>query len=151
MVTYGQKTEKVSMFLPEETIIAAGPVIIENGKVLLNREKKRDGTDSPYFMFPGGKMETPTETFEAVCIREAKEELGIDIEILRPLKPMLVYQPNKPGKMAILIHYLAKRKSDIHPGPETLEWNWFDIHHLPENCTPNVREVIEAYLSEQNI
>lgn len=137
------------MFLPPETIIAAGPVIIEDGKVLLNREKKRDGTDSPYFMFPGGTLDEPTDTFEAVCIREAKEELGIDIEILRPLKPMLVYRPDKPGKMAILIHYLAKRNSDIHPGPETLEWNWFDLNNLPENCTPNVREVIQAYLSEQ--
>lgn len=137
------------MFLPPETIIAVGPVIIEDGKVLLNRERKRDGTDSPHFMFPGGTLDEPTDTFEQVCIREAKEELGIGIQIIRSIKPMIVHRPDKPGKMAILIHYLAKRIGDINPGPETLEWNWFDLNNLPENCTPNVREVIETYLQEQ--
>lgn len=130
------------MKLPEGTIIAAGPVIIEDGKVLLNRERKSDGEESPYFMFPGGTMEDFDEPFEEVAKREAKEEVGIDIEIIKPLRTLLVKRPGKET-YAIIISYLAKRIGDIVPGPETIEWGWYDIHNLPENCAPNVVEIIE--------
>lgn len=94
------------MSIPEKTIIACGPVIIEKGKVLLNREAKDYGT-SPW-LFSGGKMEDLDAGFEETCIREVKEEMGIDIEIIRPLKPMIVSRPEDKTQKAILIHYLAK-------------------------------------------
>jgi ADP-ribose pyrophosphatase YjhB (NUDIX family) len=43
------------MKLPANSIIASGPVIIENNNVLLNREQKEDGV-TPW-MFPGGEVE----------------------------------------------------------------------------------------------
>lgn len=138
--------------VPEETIIAAGPVIIEDGKVLLNREIKMNDIESPFFMFPGGKLETIQENPEDACHREVREELGLDIDILRPLKTLIVERPDAPDRYAILVHYLAKRKhpeKDITPRADrTVEWGWFDIHDLPKNCTDNVQEVIAAYLQE---
>ncbi|PLX28452.1 hypothetical protein C0581_02220 [Candidatus Parcubacteria bacterium] len=129
------------MKLPQNTIIAAGPVIIENDKVLLNREKKTHG--SSFFMFPGGTVENFDNPFEETCKRECKEELGIDIEIIRPLQTLAVKRPENEKEMAIVVHYLAKRIGEINPGPETLEWDWFDIHNLPENCAENVKIIIE--------
>jgi 8-oxo-dGTP diphosphatase len=38
--------------------------------------------------FPGGKVE-PGESPEAALIRELREELDIDVEILRPLTPVI--------------------------------------------------------------
>ena len=135
------------MDLPLGAIIAAGPVIIEDGKVLLNREVKKDGEESPYFMFPGGTVEDFSSSLEETAIREAKEELGIDIEIIKPLRTLLVFRPGK-DTVAVLVHYLAKRTGDIVPGPETIEWGWFDIQNLPENCAPNVFEIIEDIKKE---
>lgn len=132
------------MELPQNTILAAGPVIIENNKVLLNREIKSDGTHSPYFMFPGGTMDNLNQTLEEICKREAKEELGIDIKIIKPLNTLWVKRPDRET-YAILVHYLANRISEINPGPETIEWGWFDIDKLPDNCAPNVYQIIEEY------
>ncbi|MFH1286638.1 MAG: hypothetical protein ABII02_02715 [Candidatus Magasanikbacteria bacterium] len=48
------------MYLPPNTIIASEPVIIEDCKVLLNREKKPHG--ETIFMFPGGMIEDFSQT-----------------------------------------------------------------------------------------
>lgn len=132
------------MDLPNNTIIASGPVIIEDNKVLLNREKKSDGRESQFFMFPGGTMDDFNSTLEEVCKKEVKEELGIEIQIIKPLRTLWVNRPDK-NTYAILVHYLAKRIGEIKPGPETIEWGWFDINNLPENCAPNVYEIINDY------
>ncbi len=132
------------MTLPPNTIIACGPVIIEDGKVLLDKEEKDFGI-TPWF-FPGGKMEDFNGTFEDVCIREAKEELNIDVEILRPLRPLMMKRVEDDTRYTILIHFLAKRTGEISIGDDVVEWGWFDIHNLPEDCAPNVKIVIDDYL-----
>lgn len=135
----------------KDLIIVAGPVIIEDNKILLNREIKKGNIESPFFMLPGGKVK-PEESPRHACIREAAEELGISIEIIRPLETMIVDRPDNPGSKAILIHYLAKRISDIHPPAEaTVEWGWFDIHDLPKNCTDNIYTVVDLYLNESSV
>jgi ADP-ribose pyrophosphatase YjhB (NUDIX family) len=130
------------MYLPPNTVIAAGPVIIENDKVLLNREKKSDGVVSEWWMFPGGGVENFDISLEETCHREAKEEMGIDIEIIKPLRTLLLKRPDKDG-YAILVHYLAKRTSSINPGHETAEWGWFSPTNLPEKTAPNVIEILK--------
>ena len=63
-----------------ETIIAAGPVIIEDGKVLLDKEQKADHITR--WLFPGGKAEPEdNNNLKQTCRREVKEELNIEIEI----------------------------------------------------------------------
>ncbi len=123
-------------------IIASGPVIIENNKVLLNKH----GGDN-FWKFPGGRVENfdfdnELDSLETACRREAKEEMGIDLKIIKPLKPMMVQKPNDPKTQVILIHYLAERINEIQPGADIKEWDWFDINSLPENCAPNVEAVL---------
>jgi ADP-ribose pyrophosphatase YjhB (NUDIX family) len=126
------------MKLPNNSIIASGPVIIENNKVLLTREYKPDGI-SPW-MFPGGEVENFDTSLEETCRREVKEEMGIKIEIIKPLKPIML---NTGERVIILIHFLANRIGDIIPGKEIAEWAWHDINNLPDNCAPNIYEVIK--------
>ncbi len=151
MITYSNNTTNEcyssNMNLPTNTIIASGPVIIEDGRVLLNREIKKDGKESPYFMFPGGTVEDFSFPLEDTARRETREEVGIEIEIIKPLRTLLVNRPDKDS-LAILVHYLARRIGDIKPGPETVEWGWFDIDNLPENVAGNVRIIISDYLKE---
>ena len=128
-----------SMQLPPGSIIAVGPVIIEEGNVLLNREKKDDGI-SPWF-FPGGGVENFDLDLEETCRREVKEEMGIEIELLKPLRTLMVKRPDKDG-YAILVHYLAKRIGGIAPGPFIAEWGWHDMKNLPDNCAPNVIQIV---------
>ena len=57
--------------------IRAGIVLIQNGKVALI-ERHRAGLN--YFVFPGGGVDQG-ETLEQAAIREAMEELGIEVSI----------------------------------------------------------------------
>lgn len=129
------------MELPVGTIIASGPVIIENNKILLNKEKKEHG--STVWMIPGGMVENFDIPLEETCRREVKEELGIDIKIIRPLRTIIQRRPQAEDKLVILVHYLAERIGEIKPGPETIEWAWHDKNNLPSDCAPNVYEIIK--------
>ena len=57
--------------------IRAGIVLIQDGKVALI-ERHRAGID--YFVFPGGGMDKG-ETPEQAAVREAMEELGVEVAI----------------------------------------------------------------------
>ena len=133
-----------------DLIIASGPVIIEDKKVLLIRHG-----DDGLWKFPGGKVEWAEvgdsfEELEKVCLREVSEEMNLEIEILRPLKPMLIKRPDKPEAFVVLIHFLAKRVGEIKPGDDILEWDWFPIDQLPEQAAPNVAPVLAELSSSSS-
>ena len=134
----GQKNKK-----DIKIIIASGPVIIENEKVLLNKHG-----DDNFWKFPGGRVKDfdfkdTLNSLEEACRREAKEEMGFYVEIIRPLKPMMVPKPGDPDTQVILIHYLAKRLGEIKPGSDIKEYKWFNINNLPKDCAPNIEPVVE--------
>lgn len=131
------------MILPPNSLVASGPVIIENGQILLNQEQKPDGI-TPW-MIPGGEVEDFDASLEDTCRREVREEMGLEIEIIRPLRPML---HKHKGRVIILIHYLAKRIGEIKPADNIVAWAWHDIRNLPDNCTPNVYLIVQDYLAE---
>ena len=54
-------------------------VIIRNGKILAMHDDR-----SPYFYLPGGRVHLH-ETAENAVLREVREELGVNAEIVRPL------------------------------------------------------------------
>ena len=133
------------MILPPGTILAAGPVIIEQKKVLLVRQARRDGSITPWY-FPGGRIKPADTDITAACQREAKEELGIAINVIAPLNTTT---DEHNGMPVTLYHFLAKRIGDIHPGPDIVEWGWHNIYHLPKNCAPNVYKIIKSYKNSQ--
>ncbi len=121
----------------KEQIIASGPVIIENGKVLLNREQKDYGISE--WFFPGGQVEDGEDLRQA-CKREVREELGIEIEIIKQLKTI---ELKHSGKSVRLVHFLAKRIGEIKPAENIAEWAWHETNDLPDNCAPNVYEILK--------
>lgn len=65
--------------------VSSRAVIIENNKILLMfRRRIKDGEVKEYYVVPGGGVEN-NESLEETVIRELKEELNIDIEILEYL------------------------------------------------------------------
>lgn len=56
-----------------------GAIMIHDQKVLMMKDE-----GSSYFYVPGGRVKM-NETAETAVLRELKEELGIDGEIIRPL------------------------------------------------------------------
>lgn len=137
----------------KQITIASGPVIVEDGKVILNKH----GEDK-FWKFLGGKIEEydfkdPLNSFEETCRREAMEENGFDCELLLSLKPMMIPHPGKENAWVILIHYFAKRIGEINIGSDIDEIGTFDIDMIlndeypEENFAPNIIPVLREYAS----
>lgn len=133
------------MYLPPNSIIASGPVIIEeiDGKLctLLNKHLPTAEKPNPKWQFCGGEYEDFDHYFEETAKREAKEEMGIEIEIEKLINIILHKREN--GGIAILIHYLAKRIGEITPGDEIEDWGWFPVDELPDDVADNVKPILD--------
>lgn len=128
-----------------KNIVASGPVIIEEGKLLVNKDSKDD-----FYKLPGGTVEPDTEDLEEACLRETKEEINGEVEIIRPLHPMIIWKnPQTDEKMAILlIHYLSKlkNKEEIKPILPVKEVRWLDVEEIrrgKHDVAPNIKFLLE--------
>jgi ADP-ribose pyrophosphatase YjhB (NUDIX family) len=118
-------------------ITASGPVIVEKGKVLLNKHG-----DTSFWKFCGGSADDLESDLQEVAKKEAKSEMGIDIEIT-DFDPFLMHiRKEKNGEMldVILVHYNAKLKNkDIEPREDIKEWKWIALKDLEkEDLGPNI-------------
>ncbi len=124
-------------------IIASGPVIVEDNKVLLNKH------NDSFWKFCGGKLETLEEGLFEGAQREAREEMGIDIEKIKD-EPYLMYTPKPEEKEkidVILVHFLCKRIGEIKPGADIEEWAWIDIDDLKnyDDLAPNIIPTLKHF------
>ena len=119
-------------------VIASGPVIIKDNKVLLNKHGEVDN-----WKFPGGDIYDASGDLETWAARKVKEEMGLEVKIIKPLKPMVIWMEDE---VIVLIHYLAELiTEEIKPADYIKEHAWINIDNLPEDCAPNIKLVIEEY------
>ena len=117
-------------------IIASGPVIVEDNKVLLNQHG-----DTTFWKFCGGRVEDYEINLIETARREVREEMGLDIEIINQAPFLLHTTKEMPNETidVILVHYLARRIGEILPGEDIREWKWMPIDNLEkENLAPNI-------------
>jgi ADP-ribose pyrophosphatase YjhB (NUDIX family) len=137
----------------------AGNVIIEDGKILLLYSK-----DEEHWEVPGGKVEeneSPTHT----AVREAKEEIGVNIELERPFYTGefqhndQIFEWNgyissiKEGRPEIQDAVLGNEtayssNSEKCCGDKFKELKWFSREELEkcEELAPNIRMVESGIL-----
>ncbi len=115
----------------------AGNVIIEDGKILLLYRKDED-----HWEVPGGKVEegeSPTET----AVREAKEEIGVDVELK---KPFFSGEFQHDGELFLWHGYLA----EIEGEPEIQEGKfekveWIECSELDgKELAPNIEMILPS-------
>ncbi len=129
-----------------EKIIASGPVVIENGRLLVSNDGKDD-----FYKIPGGKIHEG-ESLEETCLREFHEETGLKCKIIKKLSTMrLSKKPGTEESIKIeLHHYLCKLigkiknyKPFIYDGHEI---RWIKITDLSEknySVAPNIKFLFE--------
>lgn len=124
-----------------KVIVASGPVIFKNGKTLLNISGK-----DTFWKFCGGIVEENENLIETAT-REAKEEMGINIEITNPEPFLLRTTKEKDGEFfdIILVHFLANFTGEIIPHKEVHEYAWLKINNLPENIAPNIIPTLKHF------
>ena len=122
--------------------VAAGAVVEHKGGIVLLRREidPRAG----FWVHPGGFVDRG-ETLEQAAIRESREEVGLDIEILG-LLGAFSFQDSE----VVVVTYAARATSgDPTVGDESLEVRTFDPAGIPweQLAFPSTRLALEAYLS----
>jgi 8-oxo-dGTP pyrophosphatase MutT (NUDIX family) len=123
-------------------IIASGPVIVEDNKVLLNKHG-----DTAFWKFCGGKVEDYETDLIANAKREVKEEMGIEVKIINE-EPFITFTRKETDAGiidVILVHFLAKRIGEISPGEDIREWAWHKLDNLPPDLGPNIIPVLKHF------
>ena len=118
-------------------------MIVEANKVLLDKH-----SDDSFWKFCGGRVEDFESDLKESAKREAKEELGIGLEILDDQPYFFYTEKEKDGAKisVILVHFLAKRIGEILPGKDIVEWKWIDCENLDkESLAPNIKPVLEHF------
>lgn len=129
-----------------KTVRVVAAIIIENGKVFATQRGYGEFKDG--WEFPGGKIE-PGETPEEAIVREIKEELDTEVEVIELLDTVEYDYPNfhlsmgcfickiKSGDLVLKEHEAAKWLTKDTLG--SLEWIPADMGLVGE---------IEKYLKE---
>ncbi len=102
---------------------ATAVIVNEHQRVLLHRRR-----DFYIWALPGGRIE-PGETGEAAAVREAREETGYDITILRLIGEYTRPHVSPGTQLAYLGNVVGG--TPIARGPETWEVKWFPLGALP--------------------
>lgn len=123
-------------------IVASGPVIVEDNKVLLNQHG-----DTSFWKFCGGSVRDFSHGLAHAAQDRAKDEMGMAVEILNPA-PFLLYTSKETDQGmidVILVHFLARRTSDIHPREDIRAWDWLPLDQLPPDLAPNILPTLRHF------
>ncbi len=106
--------------------MVASALIERDGRFLLVNAKV--GMPKGLWNLPGGHLDDG-ETFSKAVLREAKEETGLDIEILHPL--CIVHQ-NFQGRNTLIVSFSSRiiGGSVSPPAEEIEEARWFSFEEV---------------------
>jgi len=120
-----------------KAVIASGPVIIRNKKMLVVLDDK-----DPFLKFPGGSI-FKGKSLRQTCSIETMQEVKCCIEIIAPLEPIMLWKKPHTGERIpiVLIHWLAKLKNGQKPKKcrHTRQILWIDSKYRGYALAPNVR------------
>ncbi len=117
-------------------------IIVEfkRGVILIKRKNPPEG-----WALPGGFVDYG-ETFESAALREAKEETGLDIELIRQF-----HTYSDPGRdtrhHTITTVYIAKAHGSPIAGDDAKEVGIFKKEALPEQIAFDHREILIDYFT----
>lgn len=84
-------------------------IIITNDRKVILMYRKKDGKE--YYTIPGSHIEKEDKTIENALKREIKEEIGIEINIIKPIFETCVENWKKPGTYKKDLYYQCEYAS----------------------------------------
>jgi mutator protein MutT len=111
---------------PAAPLVGVGAVIVESGKILLIRRGHEPMKG--HWSLPGGALEVGEQLTEGV-IREAKEETGLNVEVLElvELLDRIFREKQRVQYHYVIADYLCRVKSGtLHAASDADEARWFE-------------------------
>ena len=132
-----------------KAVIASGPVIVRNKKMLVVLDDK-----DPFLKFPGGSI-FKGKSLRGTCKIETMQEVVCDIDVVHALEPIMLWKKPHTGEKipVVLIHWLAKLKKGQKPkkGRHTREILWIDSKYRGYELAPNVKFFLKTLKKEGKI
>lgn len=125
-------------------VIPCGVAVVRRGREFLIAQRQADDTFGSYWEFPGGRK-NPGERFEDCVVREAREELGIEIAVERPL---LQVRRRFHRRLIWLNFYLCRLVSGQPRPLESQRAEWVDVDRLEGFAFPPANERVIRKLKE---
>ena len=123
-----------------ENPLPSSAALVRNkkGEVLLVKRGKEPGKGK--WALPSGFIEID-ETPEKACLRELKEETGLEGEILRLVG---VYsQKSLLYRNVLIIGYEVEARGNLSPGSDSLKAEFFPLDNLPDIPFSSHKKMIE--------
>ncbi|HDH02561.1 MAG TPA: NUDIX hydrolase [Nitrospirae bacterium] len=114
----------------------------DSGIILIKRRNPPHG-----WALPGGFVDCG-ESLEAAAVREAKEETGLDVELVRQFH---VYsEPERDSRFhTITIVYIARAKGIPRAGDDAADVGVFTRDNLPEDIAFDHRDILMDYFEKR--
>jgi mutator protein MutT len=124
------------------TIGAFGVIFDESKKVLLCHRRDMD-----LWNLPGGMVECGESPWEGV-VREVREEVGLDVEVIR-----LVGVYSKKKNDDVIFSFVCKKVNGVEMlTDEADEVAYFSLENLPQNLSPkHVERIIDAIQEKREV
>ncbi len=113
-------------------------LIMDGGKVLLGRRQGTGYADGEWQIMPSGHLEEGESVIDAT-VREAKEELGLDIDPADVEAAHVMHHRNPGGTARIGMFFVARGPlgEPVNREPhKCAELAWFPVDGLPEDTVP---------------
>jgi 8-oxo-dGTP diphosphatase len=137
---------------PTQPIAGVGAVIVQDEKLVLIRRGVEP--DKGKWSIPGGGVELG-ETVRDTAVREAKEECGLDIELVgdTPMDALDKMVPDEKGRLRyhyILLQFLARPKGGtLKPTSDATEARWVPLEEVEKyDLTNSLRLFFKKHRKE---
>ena len=122
-------------------------ILNDNNEVLMLLRSEQCKNEAGKWMIPGGGVDF-NETLENCIIREVKEEIGIDIEVVKLITAINHILPDE-GQHWVAPTFKCKISSGepkILEPHKHVEMKWFALDNLPENLSIATHLVVKDYM-----
>jgi 8-oxo-dGTP diphosphatase len=130
--------------------VGVGVLLVDAHKRVLLTLRRR-APETRCWSIVGGKVDL-FERLEQCAVREAREEAGVEVELIRLLCVTDHVLPDEEQHWvapAYLGRVVSGDARNCEPD-KTREVRWFEVHSIPQNLTMTARNAIDAYLRESH-
>lgn len=134
------------MIYDTATPYVAAYVLLHQANKLAFVLRSHTGYMDGMYGLPSGKVEK-NESFRAAAVREAREEIGVEI-VPSSLQPTLtMHRAGESGSSWVDVYFTVPtwQREPYNAEPDKHgELAWLDVDNLPENIVPSVRHGLQA-------
>jgi 8-oxo-dGTP diphosphatase len=128
-------------------------VFVKGNKILLSRRRNTGFQDGKY-SFAAGHLKSDEETLSQAMVREAKEEVGIEIGSadLKLVHVMHRKQQEPTSERRINLFFTVTKwrgEPKIMEPDKCDNLQWFELDNLPDNTIPYIKQAINCI--KQNV